>query len=204
MGQRRPLLASLAGRLVPSGGGGRWATVSGQQRSQLSADPLGSPEESLLQEKEFCWLGWWHSGAGSSWPSAVPGPASRVGGVRERQHVPSVSSTGCSAHAASPVLPFILVSRGAGNLVPRPGSLPAEPRSGRTAARSPGLRGVRSSPAARVGGARRAVRRCARPALACGSTPVHAVSARRASGAPGLGLRSHAERSVSRRGVGAA
>jgi len=40
-GQRRPLLASLAGRLVPSGGGAGWATVSGQRRSQLSADPLG-------------------------------------------------------------------------------------------------------------------------------------------------------------------
>src|SRR5262245_6095540 len=26
---------------MPSGGGTRWATVSGQRRSQLSADPLG-------------------------------------------------------------------------------------------------------------------------------------------------------------------
>ena len=42
MGQRRPLLASLAGRLVPSSGGARWVTVPGQRRSQLSADPLGS------------------------------------------------------------------------------------------------------------------------------------------------------------------
>jgi hypothetical protein len=39
--QRRPLLASLAGRLVPSGGGAAWATLPGQRRSQLSADPLG-------------------------------------------------------------------------------------------------------------------------------------------------------------------
>jgi len=39
--QRRPLLASLAGRLVLAGGGAWWATVPGQRRSQLSADPLG-------------------------------------------------------------------------------------------------------------------------------------------------------------------
>jgi hypothetical protein len=38
---RRPLLASLAGRLVLAGGGAWWATVPGQRRSQLSADPLG-------------------------------------------------------------------------------------------------------------------------------------------------------------------
>jgi hypothetical protein len=37
---RRPELASLAGRLAPAGGGAPWATVSGQRRSQLSADPL--------------------------------------------------------------------------------------------------------------------------------------------------------------------
>jgi hypothetical protein len=35
---------ALAGRLVPSGGGAPWATVSGQRRSQLSADPLGGSE----------------------------------------------------------------------------------------------------------------------------------------------------------------
>jgi hypothetical protein len=42
LGPRRPELASLAGRLEAAGGGAAWATVSGQRRSQLSADPLGS------------------------------------------------------------------------------------------------------------------------------------------------------------------
>ena len=41
-GAAPPLLASLAGRLVLAGGGAPWSTVSGQRRSQLSADPLGS------------------------------------------------------------------------------------------------------------------------------------------------------------------
>jgi hypothetical protein len=40
MGQRRPRLASLVGRLEAAGGEAGWATVPGQ-RSQLSADPLG-------------------------------------------------------------------------------------------------------------------------------------------------------------------
>ena len=35
----RPLLASLEGRLEPSGGGAGWAMVSGRRRSQPSADP---------------------------------------------------------------------------------------------------------------------------------------------------------------------
>jgi hypothetical protein len=55
--QRRPLLASLAGRLEPSGGGARWATVSGQRRSQLSADPLGSPKSLTPIEEEILLVG---------------------------------------------------------------------------------------------------------------------------------------------------
>jgi len=39
--QRRPLLASLAGRPMLAGGGAPRATVPGRRRSQLSADPLG-------------------------------------------------------------------------------------------------------------------------------------------------------------------
>ena len=44
-GQRLPLLASLAGWLVLAGDAARSATVAGQRRSQLSADPLGRSTE---------------------------------------------------------------------------------------------------------------------------------------------------------------
>lgn len=52
-GQRRSLLASLAGRLEASGGSARRATVLGQRRSQLSADPLAGCCTDGSREGEF-------------------------------------------------------------------------------------------------------------------------------------------------------
>jgi len=106
--------------------------------------------EPLYRREEFrCW-GRWRIAAGSSWPVGVPRPAPQVGGVREFKVAPPVSClvggrvgivgahVGPAAHAASPVLPFILVARGASSAVPGPGR--SHPLHGRRPVFEPGVR----------------------------------------------------------------
>jgi hypothetical protein len=156
-------------------------------RLQLSRDPLGSP--GILHEKSSA--GW----GGGIPPPGLRGPSPcgvrRRGSVACKAGAPSVGLVHAlaRAHAAPPVLSSTVSMCHASSVVPWPGKVLAEPvptSVRRTVYRgqvSAGRGGVRGSPAARVGGARRgSVNQSARPALLLGSPSPPARAARRASG----------------------